>query len=94
MDIAENGLIGVGKFREHGYDIIIMDIPMPVMNGIEATEKIRENSDVPIIALTANSTKQEQQKCVKAGANEYLTKPFKPQELYSLIMSLLVAVEN
>ncbi len=94
VDIAENGLIGVEKFREHGYDIIIMDIQMPVMNGIEATEKIRENSQVPIIALTANSTKQEQQKCYNAGANEYLTKPFKPQELYSQIMSLLVAVEN
>ncbi len=94
VDIAENGLIGVQKFREHGYDIIIMDIQMPVMNGIEATEKIRENSDVPIIALTANSTKQESQKCYNAGANEYLTKPFKPQDLYSHIMSLLVAVEN
>lgn len=94
VDIAENGLIGVQKFREHGYDLIIMDIQMPVMNGIEATEKIRENSPVPIIALTANSTKQEQQKCMKAGANEYLTKPFKPQELYSLIMTCLVGVES
>lgn len=94
VDIAENGLIGVEKFREHGYDIIIMDIQMPVMDGIEATQKIRENSDVPIIALTANSTKQESEKCFKAGANEYLTKPFKPNELYSQIMSLLVAVEN
>ncbi len=94
VDIAENGLIGVEKFREHGYDLILMDIQMPVMNGIDAARKIRENSDVPIIALTANSTKQEQDKCFEIGMNDYLAKPFQPKDLYAKIMALIALVMN
>lgn len=94
VDIAENGLIGVEKFREHGYDLVLMDMQMPVMGGIEAAKKIREKSNVPIISLTANSSKQEADKCYTVGINDYMAKPFKPQELYAKIMSLLVAVES
>ncbi len=94
VDIAENGLVGVEKFREHGYDLVLMDIQMPVMNGIESARKIREGSDVPIIALTANSTKQEQDKCFEVGMNDYLPKPFKPHELYAKIMNLMSMVMN
>ncbi len=94
VDIAENGLIGVEKYREHGYDLILMDIQMPVMNGLEATGIIRQKSDVPIIALTANASKQEADKCLDAGCNDYLAKPFKPQELYAKIMSVLAAVNS
>ncbi len=94
VDIAENGLVGVEKFREHGYDIILMDIQMPVMDGIEAAMKIREKSSVPIIALTANSSTKEANRCLEVGMNEYLSKPFKPEALYSRIMSLLVGVRN
>ncbi|MEM8907778.1 MAG: response regulator, partial [Bacteroidota bacterium] len=94
VDIAENGLIGVEKYREHGYDLILMDIQMPVMNGIEAAMKIREFSSVPIIALTANSSKQEASRCMEIGINDYLSKPFKPRELHAKIMSLLVAIQN
>ncbi|MBI5914569.1 MAG: response regulator [Bacteroidetes bacterium] len=89
VDIAENGLVGVGKFREFGYDLLLMDIQMPVMNGLDAARKIREFSEVPIIALTANSTKQEQEKCLEIGMNDYLAKPFKPQELYASILSVM-----
>jgi len=71
----------------------LMDIQMPVMNGIEATKKIRTTSQVPIIALTANASKQESDKCINAGMNDYLSKPFKPQELYAKIMNTLVLVE-
>ncbi len=92
VDIAENGLIGVQKFREHGYDLILMDIQMPVMNGMDAAIKIRESSETPIIALTANSSKQEEDRCQEIGINEYLAKPFKPEELYDKIMNLLVSV--
>ncbi len=94
VDIAENGLIGVEKYREHGYDIILMDLQMPVMNGIEASIKIREKSQVPIIALTASSSSSESKKCFEVGINEYISKPFKPEELYSKILNLLVSVEN
>ena len=92
VDIAENGLIGVEKFIKHGYDLILMDIQMPVMNGIEAAKKIREQSKVPIIALTANSTKQEQDKCMEIGMNDYLSKPFKPQDLHARIMATMATV--
>lgn len=94
VDIAENGQIAIDKFREYGYDLILMDIQMPVMNGLDAARKIREISDVPIIALTANSTKQEQDKCLKIGMNDYLSKPFKPQELYSRILNIMSLVTN
>ncbi len=94
VDIAENGLIAIEKFKEYGYDLILMDIQMPVMNGLEAARKIREFSNVPIIALTANSTKQEQDKCYEIGMNDYLAKPFKPQELYARIMNMMSLVPN
>ena len=94
VDIAENGLVGLEKYREHGYDIVLMDLQMPVMGGIEASKKIRELSEVPIIALTAHSSKQEAENCKQAGINEYLSKPFKPEDLYEKIMGALVLLEN
>lgn len=94
VDIAENGLIGLEKFKEYGYDLILMDIQMPIMNGMQSAKKIREFSSVPIIALTANSTKQEQERCLGIGMNDYLSKPFKPQELFSRIMATTAAVLN
>lgn len=93
VDIAENGLIAVEKYRENGYDIILMDIQMPVMNGFDSAKKIRQFSEVPIIALTANSSKQEADKCLAVGMTDYLGKPFKPQELYAKIMNAMVLVE-
>lgn len=94
VDIAENGLVGYEKFRAHGYDLVLMDIQMPEMNGIEAARKIREISDVPIIALTAHASRQEQDKCFEAGMNDYLTKPFQPEELYARIMHHMSMVKN
>jgi CheY-like chemotaxis protein len=89
VDIAENGLVGVEKHREHNYDLVLMDIQMPVMNGIDSTKRIRERSDVPIIALTANASRSEMEKCLETGMNDYLAKPFKPHDLYAKIMGLL-----
>jgi PAS domain S-box-containing protein len=94
VDIAENGMIAVEKFRAHGYDLILMDLQMPVMNGFDATLRIREKSkQVPIIALTATASKQEADRCFEAGMNDYVAKPFKPQELYIAIMKA-VALET
>jgi CheY-like chemotaxis protein len=92
VDIAENGLIAVEKFREHGYDLILMDLQMPVMGGLEAAKRIREKSNVRIIALTANASKQEMDKCKEFGLNDYLAKPFQPAELYDKILSILVPI--
>ena len=94
VDIAENGLVAVEKFRTHGYDLILMDLQMPVMTGFEATTRIREKHSVPIIALTATATKQEADKCFEIGMNDYISKPFKPQELYAKILNALTVVED
>jgi PAS domain S-box-containing protein len=95
VDIAENGMIAVEKYRAHGYDLILMDLQMPIMNGFDATTRIREKSAVPIIALTATATKQEADKCFEIGMNDYISKPFKPHELYAKIMNAMaVAAES
>ncbi len=87
VDIAENGVVAISKVKEHQYDLILMDIQMPVMNGLDATKKIREtNPSIPIIALTANASKQEQRKSLEIGCNEYIVKPFQPEELYAKIV--------
>lgn len=82
IDIAENGLIAVEKFRANpqGYDIIIMDIQMPEMDGYEATKAIRgmdssEAKSVPIIAMTANAFKEDVDKCIECGMNDHISKP-------------------
>jgi PAS domain S-box-containing protein len=85
-DTAENGLVAIEKIKNHAYDVVLMDIQMPVMDGYETTKAIRlMNSpmrDVPVIALTANATKADVEKCIAAGMNDYLPKPFTPDDLY------------
>lgn len=92
VDIAENGLIAVEKFKAHGYDVVLMDLQMPVMNGFDSTIRIREKSNVPIIALTATASKQEADRCFEIGMNDYVCKPFKPTELYMKIMNALATI--
>jgi CheY-like chemotaxis protein len=85
-DTAENGLVAIEKIKTNSYDVILMDIQMPVMDGYEATRSIRmmeaPMKDLPIIALTANATKADIEKCLEAGMNDYLAKPFTPDDLY------------
>lgn len=82
VDTAENGLIAVEKFKSNEYDLILMDLSMPVMDGYEATALIRStNSLIPIIALTASSSYSYLEKGLKIGLNEYIIKPFNPKEL-------------
>lgn len=90
VDIAENGLIALEKIRRNNYDIILMDIQMPMMDGFEATKSIRNKIDdpkskVPIIALTANAIKGDNEKCLEAGMNDYISKPFAPRDLYNVL---------
>lgn len=94
VDIAENGLVAVEKFREHGYDLVLMDLQMPVMNGFDSTVRIRERSDVPIIALSASANKTETERCREIGMNDYISKPFKPEELYAKIAAILAAARS
>lgn len=81
-DVAENGLIAIEKYKGDKFDIILMDLQMPEMDGFTATQEIRKiDKNIPIIALTANSLADEKERCLHAGFNDYITKPFKPDML-------------
>lgn len=83
---AVNGDEAIKQTMEHQPDIILMDIQMPILNGYEATTQIRANHfENPIIAVTANAIKGEQEKCITAGMNDYISKPFKEEELLKVI---------
>lgn len=94
VDLAANGQKGVEMMEQNRYDLVLMDLQMPVMDGFDATQAIRKFSNVPIIALTANASVPEQERCLKVGMNDYLTKPFKPEELYAKVLGALSLVLN
>ncbi len=90
-DIAANGKIAIERFQNKSYDIILMDLQMPEMNGFEATEYIRNvlHSKIPIIALTADVTTVDLAKCKAVGMNDYIAKPVDERILYSKIVGLV-----
>lgn len=90
-DIAANGKIAIEKMQKKSYDIILMDLQMPEMNGFEATDYIRKTmqSKVPIIALTADVTTVDLAKCKAVGMNDYIAKPVDEKLLYNKIISLV-----
>jgi CheY-like chemotaxis protein len=79
VDTAENGEIAVQMVREKAYEVILMDLQMPVMDGFTATKEIR------VIALTASASLETQQEVYKAGMNGYVSKPFNPVDLYEVL---------
>ena len=87
IDEAENGQIAVELHQKNNYDLILMDVQMPVMDGHKATMKIRDwekknnMSSTPVIALTAHASKVEMDKCTAAGCNSHLSKPIKKNTL-------------
>ncbi len=89
-EIAGNGKIAIDLIRKNKYDVVLMDMQMPVMDGYEATQIIRTQlkSMVPIIAMTAHAISDERDKCLKVGMNDYISKPFKTEHLYNRIMHL------
>lgn len=94
IDTATNGSEALSRLKESDYDLILMDIVMPVMDGIMAAEKIREmeagsGKRVPIIAITANAMIGDREKCLSAGIDDYLSKPFQPSVLVEKISQLL-----
>ncbi|MDD2565090.1 MAG: ATP-binding protein, partial [Salinivirgaceae bacterium] len=90
-DIAANGKIAIERLEAKSYDIILMDLQMPEMNGFEATDYIRNvmNSKIPIIALTADVTTVDLKKCTAVGMNDYIAKPVDEKVLYNKIVSLV-----
>jgi signal transduction histidine kinase/CheY-like chemotaxis protein len=94
-DNAKNGCQAVEKFNNNHYDLILMDLKMPVMNGFEATQIIRaQGSQVPVIALTASAFTDERDKALSNGFSEYLVKPFLPNEFYDMIFTFLKTEEQ
>ena len=95
IDLAENGSKALLKFQTNDYDLVLMDIMMPVMDGLETTRQIRnlkENSGqhTPIIGLTANTMDSDRHRCLEAGMDEYLVKPFDVAEFFRVLELLSI----
>ena len=96
VDIARNGQEAIDMYHRNNYDLVLMDVQMPILDGYEATAHIREvenvimngSSRIPIVALTANAMKGDREKCLDAGMDEYLSKPFTPNDLIGIIRSV------
>ena len=96
MAIAFNGLEAISHLNKQAFDLILMDLQMPKMDGYETTTYIREKLklDIPIIALTANSLVYEKEKCMNMGMNDYLSKPFSKKDLFDLINKYFFATKE
>jgi len=90
IDIADNGVIALEKIENSIYDLILMDIQMPEMDGYETTKRIRKLKppicEIPIIAMTADASSNDEEKSLKTGMNDYISKPFNPESLYNKII--------
>jgi PAS domain S-box-containing protein len=96
IEEAENGLEAIEKIKANNYDIILMDLQMPVMDGIEATKVIRNElkNTTPIIALTANAFRKEIDLCLSIGMNDYVTKPFEEKTLLKTLLKHTHLIEK
>ncbi|MDP3857704.1 MAG: response regulator [Stagnimonas sp.] len=89
VDVAEDGQIALRMVQEKVYDIVLMDMQMPVMDGIQATTEIRRMScfdSLPIVAMTANAMDQDRQRCLSVGMNDFVSKPFLPDDLWQVLV--------
>jgi signal transduction histidine kinase/DNA-binding response OmpR family regulator/HPt (histidine-containing phosphotransfer) domain-containing protein len=91
---ADNGEVAIRMLNESKYDMVLMDMQMPVMDGLAATRAIRQNSqfkDLPIIAMTANAMAGDREKCLEAGMNDHLAKPIDPDKLFDALLRWIPA---
>ena len=89
VDLAENGEVALGMIAGNDYDVVLMDMQMPVMDGIEATRIIRSNpryESLPIIAMTANAMASDRELCLEAGMNDHIAKPIDPDQLFGVLL--------
>ena len=89
---APNGLEGVQRAEQDCPDLIVMDISLPIMDGLEATRRIRANpitSDIPVIAVTAHARDTDRAKAFEAGCTQYLPKPVEPRRLVSEVQNII-----
>lgn len=99
IDVANNGQEAVDKFRERKYNLILMDLMMPLMDGLEATREIRNIESVngghtPIVGLTANTYDADREKCLASGMDEFMTKPFDIEVFQCIIKELGIEMAN
>lgn len=89
VDIAEDGGQGLDMVQSNAYDLIIMDLQIPVMDGLELTRQIRKMSEkgknIPIVALTASALDGDREKCKAAGMNDYISKPTEAQQIEEIL---------
>jgi CheY-like chemotaxis protein len=88
VDVAENGEIALGLVQKFAYDLVFMDMQMPVMDGVTATREIRKHAKLellPIVAMTANAMEQDRRKCMDAGMTDFLVKPIDPGEMSAIL---------
>jgi len=89
VEVADNGQIAVDKVQQADYDIVLMDMQMPVMDGVAATVEIRKMARfaaLPVVAMTANAMQQDRERCLAAGMNDFLTKPIEPDDLWAALL--------
>jgi two-component system sensor histidine kinase/response regulator len=89
VDLAENGEIALRMVEEGDYDVVLMDMQMPVMDGVEATRAIRADQrfrNLPIIAMTANAMDADRDRCLEAGMNDHIAKPIDPEQLFQVLL--------
>ena len=89
VEVAENGLIALEMVKRSSYDLVLMDMQMPVMDGLSATAAIRRIAHLhamPIVAMTANAMEEDRRSCMQAGMNDFLTKPIDPEVLWSMLL--------
>ena len=90
VEVADNGRVALAALERNTFDVVLMDVEMPEMDGMEATAAIRAKEQtsgghIPIIAMTAHAVKGFHERCLKAGMDDYITKPIKPDVLFKAV---------
>lgn len=96
VDVAEDGVVALSKYKNNHYDVIMMDVQMPELDGYEVTKKIREyeasggKKPTIIIAITANAMQGDREKCLESGMDDYISKPLRGEQLEKTLTKYLV----